>query len=173
MKIKLQTLVRKSSNLHTRNSPKEDLECSITSLQNDIFEPYAQSTPFLTEKNDPEENKPESISCSKNPYIDTRHIPISQAIRKSESPTERKEETVSVKISNDKNGQLQPNSASHKNEQGNIPMEQEQKKALTDEEILRMERKRKQMEKQAEYKRLMKEREQQKSNETKKPNPKY
>ena len=44
---------------------------------------------------------------------------------------------------------------------------------VSEEELLRIERKRKQMEKQAEYKRLMKEREQQKANENKKISPKY
>lgn len=44
---------------------------------------------------------------------------------------------------------------------------------LADLEALRMERKRKQMEKQAEYKRLMKEKEQQKPNDIRKHNSKY
>lgn len=45
--------------------------------------------------------------------------------------------------------------------------------AVTEEEFLRMERKRKQMEKQAEFKRFMIEKGQQKTVECKKPCPKY
>lgn len=44
---------------------------------------------------------------------------------------------------------------------------------LTEEERLRLVRKRKQMEKQTEYKKLMKKKEQQLPNENKKPNLKY
>lgn len=47
------------------------------------------------------------------------------------------------------------------------------KKALTEEEVQRLERKRKQMEKQAEYKRQMKEKMLHKLSDNKKPNPKY
>ncbi|XP_017795071.1 PREDICTED: DNA repair protein RAD52 homolog [Habropoda laboriosa] len=152
---------------------KEDFQCSFPDLQTEILEPCAQSTPFLSHKNDEQKEKSDNIVKLKSLNDEKRQIIAQQQVARSKSPTEQKEQYIPSKTSSDLKNHLQSNSTNHQKQQNNVQKEQDSIQVLNEEEFLRMERKRKQMEKQAEYKRLMKEKEHQKFYDNKKLNPKY
>ncbi|CAD1474359.1 unnamed protein product, partial [Heterotrigona itama] len=162
----IQMLPKKLPNSYMPNNQKEDLQYSSFNA----LEPCAQSTPLLCYKNDEEKQKTDNLLKQKVPNTIKEEIFVQP---KSKSPVAQKEQLLlPLKTSSDVKNHLQPNVMSHHKEQNIVQIEQDSK-SVSEEELLRIERKRKQMEKQAEYKRLMKEREQQKANENKKINPKY
>ncbi|XP_054010706.1 DNA repair protein RAD52 homolog [Hylaeus anthracinus] len=146
----IQNLIKRSSNSVIQTIRKEDV-CSIDDLKTDKFKPCAQSTPLLSHKDNEEKDNPENIPCPTSQNDNGKQILLQTTVVQSKKQTERQENTVlsaqTVQLNNQK--------------------EQTQKKVLSEVELSRLERKRKQMEKQAEYKRLMKERELQKAVENK------
>ncbi|KOC70239.1 DNA repair protein RAD52 like protein, partial [Habropoda laboriosa] len=169
----IQKLSQRLSDSYTTNLQKEDFQCSFPDLQTEILEPCAQSTPFLSHKNDEQKEKSDNIVKLKSLNDEKRQIIAQQQVARSKSPTEQKEQYIPSKTSSDLKNHLQSNSTNHQKQQNNVQKEQDSIQVLNEEEFLRMERKRKQMEKQAEYKRLMKEKEHQKFYDNKKLNPKY
>lgn len=167
IETEVEKLTKKLPNSQTNNLEKDDLQISFPLEQFDIHEPCAQSTPFIVCKNDLK-GKQENACQPKSPCDQEEQTSAQPTIKKSKSATEQK-----LKTAFDVKGQLQSNGMIHKNEKGNILKGPDQKKGLSEEELIRMERKRKQMEKQAEFKQRMKEREQQRGGENKKFNPKY
>ncbi|KAK9298042.1 hypothetical protein QLX08_008538 [Tetragonisca angustula] len=157
----IQVLSKKLPNSCMPNTQKEDLHYSSFAT----LEPCAQSTPLLCNKNDEEKQKTDNLLKQKIPSTIKEEIFLQP---RSKSPVAQ----IPLKTSSDVKSHFQPNVVSHHKEQNIVQIEQDSK-SVSEEELLRIERKRKQMEKQAEYKRLMKEREQQKANENKKINPKY
>ncbi|XP_068981898.1 DNA repair protein RAD52 homolog [Bombus flavifrons] len=128
-------------------------------------EPCAQSTPFIS-KNDKEKQKTEDVLKSKCPNVAKEQVSVRQTVSSSVAQPEQ-----CIKTSSEMKSRVQPSVPGNQKEQSNIEIGDS--KSASEEELLRMERKRKQMEKQAEYKRLMKEREQQKTNQNKKSNTRY
>lgn len=162
---KIHKLSKKLTNSHINNVQKEDLHLSIQSIPADLPEPCARSTPLIS-------NKSENTCKPINSVNEEK-----QALTRAKSPTEQKGPTIvqhssiHIKVENGVKGELQSNDTNFQKE--HEYQAQDSKKVLSEEELQRLERKRKQMEKQAEYKRLMREKEQQKLSENKKPNPKY
>ncbi|XP_076166475.1 uncharacterized protein LOC143146248 [Ptiloglossa arizonensis] len=165
VETEIQKLVKQLSNKQLDNIHKEDLQCSIASIQTDISKPYAQSTPLIIHKDCEDENNSEITLCSKGPYDNKKKELVQETKVNLKSLTEQNE-CIPV------NDQLQSNGGNYQKLQDNVQKEH-QEKVLTEEERLRLVRKRKQMEKQTEYKKLMKKKEQQLPNENKKPNLKY
>lgn len=128
-------------------------------------EPCAQSTPFIS-KSDKEKQKTENVLKSKCPNVAKEQVSVGQTVANSVAQPEQ-----CIKTSSEMKSHVQPGVPGNQKEQNNIEIGDS--KSASEEELLRMERKRKQMEKQAEYKRLMKEREQQKTNQNKKSSTKY
>ncbi|XP_017755595.1 PREDICTED: DNA repair protein RAD52 homolog [Eufriesea mexicana] len=153
----IQKLSKKLLNSHVSNNQKKG--SSLLNVPTEILEPCAQSVPFITCKSDEEKQKTDSILQPRSPVDQKEQISISEIITKSKSPSAQKEQSVSPKSTDTKN-HLQLNSINHCKEHDKNQTDQNKKQVLTEENFLRMERKRKQMEKQAEYKRLMKEKEQ-------------
>lgn len=126
----------------------------------EVLEPCAQSTP---QENNKEKGPKVNVTRQKSPNI----IPKEP---KDVQPTVTKQETHKTvsKLGtielNDVFQRLAQCQTDYQRKQNNGQTEQDSKKVLTEEELLRLERKRKQMEKQAEYKRLMLEKEKQKLN---------
>lgn len=56
VETEIQKLVKQLSNKQLDNIHKEDLQCSIASIQTDISKPYAQSTPLIIHKDCEDEN---------------------------------------------------------------------------------------------------------------------
>lgn len=128
-------------------------------------EPCARSTPFIS-KNDKEKQKAEDVLKSKCPNVAKEQVSVGQTVASSVGQPEQY-----IKTSSEMKSHVHPSIPGNQKEQNNIEIGDS--KSASEEELLRMERKRKQMEKQAEYKRLMKEREQQKTNQNKKSNTRY
>nr|XP_034192934.1 DNA repair protein RAD52 homolog isoform X1 [Osmia lignaria] len=164
------------------NIQKEDLKSRISPEERiETFKPCAQSTPLISNKNgEHKENncKPkiendqekQSVTRSKSP-VEQKGQTMIQTFSRLKSSTEQKAQSIPVKITNSIKGQFQSNDTNYQKEQEQ--KKQDQTAVISEEELLRLERKRRQIEKQAEYKRLMKEKEQQKFNENRTLNPKY
>ncbi|XP_031831180.1 uncharacterized protein LOC116426422 isoform X3 [Nomia melanderi] len=161
----IEKLINKSSNSHINNNSKENVQCPISSLKDNVLETFTKSESFVNQKIIQEEDMQEIIARPESQCNETEQAVVSKQSTKSKSPIISKKETIFIKNVNGTRGQQQSNDVSHQKGEDTNQKKQEQQKALNDEEILRMERKRKQMEKQAEYKRLMKEKEQLKTTE--------
>ncbi|XP_076665997.1 uncharacterized protein LOC143367740 isoform X2 [Andrena cerasifolii] len=176
MQTEVQKLCQKLPNSRANNIQREDSQFFLSNIEADILEPCAQSTPFVICKNGEKKDEPENVCYPKSAHNGGEQQSALRAKLKSSSgkdlPTEQKMHCIPSKSSNDTKAQLQSNATNPQKEPENARKGQDQKK-VPEEEFLRMERKRKQMEKQAEYKRLMIEKGQQKSVECKKPYPKY
>lgn len=160
VKTEIEKLSIKLSTSHASSDRQENSSCRLSDVQDKMPEPCARSTPLVTRKNDEEKEK----------------IDAPLKIKSLASPAVNKAQSAPLRRLNDATNRVQSNGTNHPKdpkEQDDDQKEQHLKKALSDEEIMRLERKRKQLEKQAEYKRLMKEKEQQKSNENRNCNPKY
>ncbi|CAL7950108.1 unnamed protein product [Xylocopa violacea] len=173
VQTEIQKLSRNILNTHVVNNEKEDLNHSLFSLPSEMLEPCAQSTPLLTLRNNENKEKTDKLVRPKSPNDQKGQTRVEQTVIAKKSPAVAKVQSMSVKTLNDVKNYEQNNGTNHQTEEDNVQKEQDSKRVLSEEELLRLERKRKQMEKQAEYKRLMKEREQQKFNENRKPHPKY
>ncbi|CAK9822383.1 DNA repair protein RAD52 homolog [Anthophora retusa] len=169
----IQKLSQTLRNSCTDNIQKEELQCSLSDFQAGIIEPCAQSTPFLVRKNDEQKEKLDNIVKLKSLNDEKGQSSVQQTVARSKSPVEQIEQPVPSKSSTDLKNHVQFSNINQQKQQNNVPNVLDSNQVLNEEELLRMERKRKQMEKQAEYKRLMKKKEQQKFNEDKKLNPKY
>ena len=176
MQIEVQKLYQKLPNSHVNNIQKEDSQLFLSNIEADMLEPCAQSTPFVICKIEEEKDEPENVRYPKSAHDGGEQRLALRAMVKSpfgkDRPVEQKLHCIPSKSSNDTKAQLQSNGTNLQKEPDNARKGQDQRK-VPEEEFLRMERKRKQMEKQAEYKRLMIEKGQQKAVECKKPYPKY
>ncbi|XP_076762248.1 uncharacterized protein LOC143430133 [Xylocopa sonorina] len=162
MKTEIQKLSKNIPNAYTVNDEKENFNNSLFSLPSEMLEPCAQSTPLLNSKNNEDKGRADKFVKPKSPNDQKGQMQVEQSIVRKKSPVVERVQSMATKFSNDM-----------ENFDDNAQKEPDSKRALSEEELLRLERKRKQMEKQAEYKRLMKEKEQQKFSENKKPYPKY
>lgn len=161
----IQNLSKKLSNSHmVADSLFNETENKTSETK--MPEPCAQSTPFISNKNNKEKQKTEDVLKSKCPNVANEQVSVGQAVASSIAQQEQY-----IKTSSEMKSHVQPSVLGNQKEQNNIEIGDS--KPASEEELLRMERKRKQMEKQAEYKRLMKEREQQKTNQNKKSNTRY
>ena len=176
MQTEVQKLCQKLPNSHVNNIPKEDSQLFLSNFGIDMPEPCAQSTPFVICRNEEAKDGSENVCYPKSAHNEGERTSALRATTKSPSrrelPLEQKVPCIPSKNSNDAKAQLQSNGTNLQKEPDNARKGQDQKK-VTEEEFLRMERKRKQMEKQAEYKRLMVEKGLYKTSESKKPYPKY
>ena len=176
MQTEVQKLFQKLPNSHANNIPKGDSQFFLSNIEADMPEPCAQSTPFVTCKKEEAEAEPENVCYPKSAHDEGEQTSAPRAVIKSpfrrELPVEQKVPCIPSKNSNDAKAQLQSNGTNVQKEPDNTRKGQDQKK-VSDEEFLRMERKRKQMEKQAEYKRLMVEKGLHKTSESRKPYLKY
>ena len=162
--IEIQNLSKKLSNSDTvADSIFNETEDKTSETK--MPEPCARSTPFIS-KNDKEKQKAEDVLKSKCPNVAKEQVSVGQTVASSVAQPEQY-----IKTSSEMKSHVHPSIPGNQKEQNNIEIGDS--KTASEEELLRMERKRKQMEKQAEYKRLMKEREQQKTNQNKKSNTRY
>ncbi|XP_078035574.1 uncharacterized protein LOC144469306 [Augochlora pura] len=148
----IEKLLTKSSNTCANNMQVENLECSLSGFNSDMFESCPQASSSSNQNQNVVENVPGVMTKSKSLYNQEEQSAVSKLETKSKSLT-----PVASKC----------NVTSTNNA-----------KALTDEELLRMERKRRQLEKQNEFKRLMQEKKLQEMKQQEKlgnlkPNPKY
>ena len=177
MRTEVEKLFQKLPNSHVNNIQEEDSQLFLSTIEADVLEPCAQSTPFVDCKNGEAKDGPENACYPKSAHDGGERRSAQRAMIKSsfgkDLPIEQKLHCVPSKSSNDKKAQLQSNGTNLPKEAENARKGEDQKKAASEEEFLRMERKRKQMEKQAEFKRIMIEKGQQKTVECKKPYPKY